>query len=201
MPLTDGEANLLFYGENTQNLKQGDVISGNVSDAQLGGFWGNLKRYNKLPEFAFTEMNVKVESEGQAVEPTTITVDKLVDNINAYVKIENAVYVSVDNKTLTFTVGDATLTAFNQFGLDAAFEVGATYTLVGMGAIYKTTKMEAPVYQLYPTHFIKTADPAGIDTVRMNAQFNGKRYNMAGQVVNEGYKGLVILNGKKMVQK
>lgn len=200
--LTDGEANLLFYGDNTQNLKQGDVISGNVSDTQLGGFWGNLKRYNKLPEFAFTEMNVKVESEGQLVEPTTITADKLAENINAYVKIENAVFVnSEDNKNFNFTVGAASLLAFNQFNINAALETGATYTVVGMGAIRKTASMQAPVYQLYPINFIKTADPAGIETVRMNAQFGGKRYNMAGQIVNEGYKGLVIVNGKKIVQK
>lgn len=199
--LTDGQANLLFYGDNTQNLKQGDVISGNVSDTQLGGFWGDLKRFNKLPEFSFTEMNVKVESEGQAVEPKAIAADKLVENINAYVKVENAVFVNADNKNFNFTVGDASLLAYNQFNINAALETGATYTVVGMGAVRKTSTMNAPVYQVYPINFIKTADPAGIDTVRIDAQFGGKRYNMAGQVVNEGYKGLVIVNGKKIVQK
>ena len=68
-------------------LKAGDVISGNVDENNLGGFWGSLKRYNKLPEFAFTNMNVKVESSGAAPEPTTISADQLKDYINAYVKI------------------------------------------------------------------------------------------------------------------
>jgi hypothetical protein len=111
------------------------------------------------------------------------------------------VFVNADNKNFNFTVGDASLLAYNQFNINAALETGATYTVVGMGAVRKTSTMNAPVYQVYPINFIKTADPAGIDTVRIDAQFGGKRYNMAGQVVNEGYKGLVIVNGKKIVQK
>lgn len=197
--LTDGEANMLFYGDNTQGLKQGDVVSGNVSENSLGGFWGYLKRYNKLPELSFTEMNVKVESEGQVVEPKTITADKLADNINAYVKIENAEFVSIDNKNLTFSVDGATLAVYNQFGMNGeAFEAGATYTLTGMGAVYKRGDAE-PVYQLYLTDFVKVS--TGVDAIKADGVFSGKRYNMAGQVVTNSYKGLVIMNGKKFVQK
>ena len=199
--LTDGNgANLLFYGTNSQNLKQGDVISGNVSDTNLGGFWGTLKRYNKLPEFVFTDMNVKVESEGAAVEPTTITIDKLKDNINAYVKIENAEFVSADGKSLTFKVGETNLAVYNQFSADAtALEATAKYTIVGMGCVYKKGNADA-VYQLYPISFTKTAE-AGINEMKANVKFEGKTYNMAGQIVNKGYKGLVIVNGQKFVQK
>ena len=199
--LTDGEgANMLFYGTNSQNLKQGDVISGNVSEMNLGGFWGNLKRYNKLPEFVFTDMNVKVESEGAAVEPTTITIDQLKDNINAYVKVENAEFVSASNRNLTFKVGETNLAVYNQFNVDAtALEATAKYTIVGMGCVYKKSSADA-VYQLYPISFTKTAE-AGINEMKANAKFEDKIYNMAGQVVNKGYKGLVIVNGKKYMQK
>ena len=42
---------------------------------------------------------------------------------------------------------------------------------------------------------------SGIASVKANAKFDGKMYNAAGQLVNKGYKGLVIMNGKKVVLK
>ena len=154
--LTDGTANLLFYGNNSQNLKKGDVISGNVSDTNLGGFWGNLKRYNKLPEFAFTDMNVKVESEGATVTPKTIKIDELAANINNYVKVENAEFVSASGKNLTFKVGETTLAVYNQFSVDATtLEATAMYTIEAMGSVYKKNKDTDAVYQLYPISFTK----------------------------------------------
>jgi hypothetical protein len=195
--LTDGDGNnLLFYGDNTQELKQGDKISGNVGEANLGGFWGNLKRYNKLPEFVFTDMKVKVESEGNAVEPKTITVDKLAENINAYVKIENAQLASVNKKNLVFKVGDANLAVYNQFGVDIeALELGATYTVTGMGSVYNTTK------QLNLIEFIKTADaPAHVNTISVMKK-NGAIYNLAGQRVQTMSRGLYIKDGKKFIVK
>ena len=165
--LTDGDgANLLFYGTNSQNLKKGDVISGNVSDTNLGGFWGYLKRYKKLPEFAFTNMNVKVESEGATVEPTTITIDQLKDNINAYVIVENAEFVSASSKNLTFKVGETELALYNQFSVDAtALEANAKYTIEGMVSVNKKDKESAAVYQLYPISFTKAAEETTTDQV------------------------------------
>ena len=73
---------------------------------------------------------------------------------------------------------------------------GAKYTLTGMGSKYKEN------YQLYLISFVKTADPTGISAVKAAAAVqNGTIYNLAGQVVNRGYKGLVIINGKKVVMK
>ena len=44
--------------------------------------------------------------------------------------------------------------------------------------------------------------PTAIQTVKANAaQYEGKMYNLAGQVVNKGYKGIVIVNGRKMLNK
>ena len=41
----------------------------------------------------------------------------------------------------------------------------------------------------------------GIDVVKAAAQQNGAIYNLKGQRVTEGYKGLVIKNGKKVIMK
>lgn len=190
--LTDGTNNLLFYGTNSKNLKKGDKISGELGGGNYGAVWGTLKRFNKLPEFAFTEMDVKVESEGNAVEPTTITVDQLADNINAYLKIKDAEYVSTSSGNFNFKVGDKDLVVRNTFGLDIAFEVGTKYNLLGMGSVYKTT------YQLYLTGIDNSTN---INTIKTDADVNAPAYNLAGQKVDKSYKGVVIMNGKKMIQK
>ncbi len=51
------------------------------------------------------------------------------------------------------------------------------------------------------TSFIYPEDPTGISTVNANEQNGGKAYNMAGQLVKQGYKGIVVKNGKKFLMK
>jgi hypothetical protein len=41
----------------------------------------------------------------------------------------------------------------------------------------------------------------GIEAVKADKKFNGAIYNLAGQKVNANYKGVVIQNGKKFIQK
>lgn len=41
----------------------------------------------------------------------------------------------------------------------------------------------------------------GINNVEMNKSYNGAIYNVAGQMVTSSYKGLVIKNGRKFIQK
>ena len=41
----------------------------------------------------------------------------------------------------------------------------------------------------------------GIEAVKANKAFDGAIYNLAGQKVNANYKGVVIQNGKKCIQK
>ena len=42
---------------------------------------------------------------------------------------------------------------------------------------------------------------SGVDAIRTNAEKSGVRYNMAGQRVNDSYRGVVIQNGRKMLAK
>ena len=48
---------------------------------------------------------------------------------------------------------------------------------------------------------LKVPDPSGVNTINAVKADNGAIYNVAGQKVNAGYKGLVIMNGKKFVNK
>jgi hypothetical protein len=144
--LTDGTNNLLFYGTNSKELKKGDKVSGDLGGGNIGAMWGKLYRYHKLPEFSFTEMDIKVVSEGNVVEPKTITFDKLPDNLNAFVKIENVVFDGT-----AYKIGDEVLTIKDQFNVveAAGLEANTTYTIEGMVGLYDET------HQLYPISFTK----------------------------------------------
>ena len=48
---------------------------------------------------------------------------------------------------------------------------------------------------------LKVPDPSGVNTINVVKADNGAIYNVVGQKVNAGYKGLVIKNGKKFVNK
>ena len=48
---------------------------------------------------------------------------------------------------------------------------------------------------------LKVPDPSGVNTINAVKVDNGAIYNVAGQKVNAGYKGLVIKNGKKFLVK
>lgn len=47
----------------------------------------------------------------------------------------------------------------------------------------------------------EVGSPTGISSVKVEAAQNGKTYNLAGQQVSDSYKGLVIKNGKKFINK
>jgi len=48
---------------------------------------------------------------------------------------------------------------------------------------------------------VYTGEATGINSVNATAEQNGTIFNLAGQKVNEAYKGVVIKNGKKVMMK
>lgn len=203
--INDGTNDLLLYGSSL-GLEKGDVISCDKGNDQgFDGIYGTMKQYSGLLEFVISAADMKftIKSQGATVTPKTIDVADLgaIANMNAYLKIENAEYVSADNKNLTFKVGEASFIVrqnWTNVSIDG-LEATAKYTLEGMGAVYKTST--ATTYQLYLTSWTKTGEPTAINEVKANTLQNGAVYNVAGQKVNAGYKGLVIKNGKKVVNK
>ena len=193
--------NLLLYGSGL-GFTKGQLISGDQGGGELEALYGNLKTYNGLLELEVKENNFMVEGDGQTVTPKTLSdISELGDlsSMNAYLKIENAVYVSADSRNLTFKVGETEFIVrqnWTSVAIDG-LEEGATYTLEGMGAVYNDTP------QLYLTDFEKTADaPTGIEAITTDElDVNAPIYNTAGQQVNKNYKGVVIQKGKKILVK
>ena len=148
--VTDGKDNMLFYGREL-GLVAGDIISGSVK--------GQLYTYNMLPELSLTasDIAVQVASSNNEVVPSVIELNALQNNINNYVTIKNAVFVEVGSgKSLSFKIGEETLTVYNQFGLDVtALVADKAYDITGFGSKNNET------YQIYPTEIKEAAGEQG----------------------------------------
>lgn len=153
--VSDGQNGFLLYGSNL-GLEEGNTYTGSVT--------GQIYTYNGLPEMALNAQGVSatVVTEGNLVAWPAIAPAELQSYINIPVTIEDAVFVSASSKNLTFKVGDADLSVYNNWNVDvASLEADKTYTLKGVGSVY--SKNDATTYQLYLASFEeKTAEqPAG----------------------------------------
>jgi hypothetical protein len=70
----------------------------------------------------------------------------------------------------------------------------------GTESLINQTGSENFVYKLVGGGLI-TWGEAGINDLKFNTVNNGAIFNLAGQKVDENYKGLVIKSGKKLIQK
>lgn len=197
--IKDDNGSLLLYGSGL-GFKTGDVISCDLGDGKIGGIYGTLKAYNGLLELAVSKDDVEfaVTSNGNEVLPKTIKVDELNQtNMNEFVKIEDAVFVSANNKNLTFKVDEKEIAVYNQWNVDvAALEEGIAYNLTGMGSVY--WKNETLTNQLYLINF-EVNDPTAINSLAPASSEGKSVYNLSGQCVGKNTKGILIVDGKKVV--
>lgn len=155
--ITDGTNNALLFGSDL-GLKAGDKVSGTLT--------GVAKTYSALPEIAVNSINITSQT-ADAYTPAaaTVTVDQLANNVNNYIKIEGATYVSANNKNLTFKVGETNFTVRNEFGLDVTGLVAdKVYDIVGFGSVYNTT------YQVYATEITEATseEQTGFRDIKAN---------------------------------
>ena len=91
--------------------------------------------------------------------------------------------------------------------VDDATKIGDTFNPTAKEAHSWTiqTAGDVIVYNTNGCHIytikVEAGDPSGISTVKAQKLQSNAIYNLAGQKVGNDYKGIVIVNGKKMVQK
>ena len=91
--------------------------------------------------------------------------------------------------------------------VDAATKIGDTFNPTAKEAHTWTIAADCDVivYNTNGCHIysIKVAagDPSAISTVKAQKVQNNAIYNLAGQKVGKDYKGIVIMNGRKFMQK
>jgi hypothetical protein len=125
------------------------------------------------------------------------------------VKAGSKITMEVESHNTTKSRGVELYTGVDADGLvDAATKIGDTFTPTTKDSHTWTVENDCDVivYNTDGCHLysVKVAlgDETGISSVAETKKVqNGTIYNMAGQVVDKGYKGLVIVNGKKFVNK
>ena len=102
--------------------------------------------------------------------------------------------------------GTTMLYCFRLKGLENSNIESETYIkdgdqLVVTGQLQKYVKEEVVTPEVKNGYIYSIDGSASVDELKANTLQNAPAYNVGGQRVNDGYKGLVIKGGKKMVQK
>jgi hypothetical protein len=143
--------------------------------------------YNSLPEATNIQDAELTAADGTA-EPTVVDDVTTLGEANYcdLVKVSGA--YDATNSTLG---GVAVYDKFKTGALENLTD-GGTYTMVAICISYKSAPELCPVSEDLVT---------GINALETNEEAEGAIYNLAGQRVNENYKGVVIRNGKKYINK
>lgn len=168
---------------------------------------GEVTHIENTPETAYSIADAfDIINAGEALQETVYVKGKIC-KIDSY----NSTY-----KSITYWISDAGTTeekmleCYSGKGLNGAdfnakedIAVGASVIVKGTLAKYQPKEGD-PIYEFNSGNQLYSYDAsgAGIEAVKaQNTKFEGKVYNIAGQQVTESYKGLVIMNGKKMILK
>lgn len=210
--LVDGNNYIVASGENVYDGKKIEcknitMTYGNdgqwtvgASDAMASEGFSNLAGGNVNP----VDASGKKYSSSKSV-PTTGTYYVFNPTVNgtlyiaSYVFTGKVVYVTENGSAISFKANGTTINSGNSISSDnyngyITFPVtkGKTYYLFG-----ESTKIKIFGFNFVP-------EGTGIDNVNANVNANinanGKAYNLAGQEVDANYRGIVIINGKKVVR-
>ena len=195
----DATGGIDFYSTGI-TLTTGQTLNGSII--------GKYTQYNGMPELAKDGTNTndsKITTKDGTVTPITATsISDIMADAYAccLVKIVGA---TIDNTTTAGTtyakLNGSQIIVYDKWKLltNATIDTNATHTITGIIAPYgKST--DAIVYELYPTTIEGiVTNVNGITANDENA--NSPIYNLDGQRVNKSYKGVIIQNGKKMINK
>lgn len=193
----DATGALLLYNSGL-TLKENQTLNGEVTL--------KLTDHNGLPEGEKTDKtNVDglTITDGTPAKPKVITPDKASENLSELVQVEGVTIQSEKSGKYTnyyAHVGDQKIQLYNGFHLDAyndlsPFEGMQNQTVKGIVSMFKGQTQ---------INIIKIEKTTGIDTVnQIDSAINdhAPMYNLAGQRVGKEYKGVVIQNGKKFINR
>ena len=109
-------------------------------------------------------------------------------------------YKSASDEARKFTVTNGDVTELEAPANSAEnAEQEATITVAADGDLLLTQSKAINVYVI--TVNAELPEATGIRTINVETVSNGAIYNLSGQRVDENYRGVVIKNGKKQIQK
>ena len=150
--------------------------------------------------------NLKITESNEAAEPVIATVKDILDGkyTNDLIKIKEFTFSKEEYSTGKFNYyandGENKIMIYDKFsGIGGVSKLteGEKYTLTGIfGVIFKNNP------EVLPIKAVEKFESTGITNITTDeAAKNAPVYNLAGQNVTKAYKGVVIKNGKKMIQK
>lgn len=187
----DNSGSVVFYNS-LKGVEANEMLNGNIIVVR--------GEYNNNPQaIANNDTNIDgvLRNQGAEAEPVAVTFSQIKDNVNNLVTISNVTIVAKDNKYY-ITEGDTDVQVYNKFHLEA-YEAEGLSQLTEM-PVNITGIVEAfkDIFEICP---IESGIVDGIVEVNVENEENGMMYNISGQRVNDSYKGIVIMNGKKMIKK
>lgn len=177
----------------------------NINDDVNGTIIVKRTNFRALPQAQAVEGKTNTDNilavTGAEAEAKVIGVNEIADNLCDLVEVKN-VTISTDgaeNPKFYANEGENNVQIYNSFHVEGynndglAAMVGETlYNIKGIAYTYNSTPEIVPVDGGIVT---------GISDIKYNETENGVIYNIAGQRVDASYKGIVIMNGKKIVKK
>lgn len=193
----DATGALLLYNSGL-TLEENQMLNGEVTL--------KLTDYNGLPEGVKTD---KTNADGLSItdgtpaKPKVITPDKAGENLSDLVQVEGVTIQSEKSGKYTnyyAIVGEQKVQLFNGFHLDAykalsSFEGVQNQTVKGIVSLYRGQP------QINIINIEKTTGIDNIKQIDSAINDNAPMYNLAGQRVGKEYKGVVIQNGKKFINR
>lgn len=165
---------------------------------QLGGrIKGTPTVYNKMTQFNISDASEMTHTDVEEYQPVEYEglkfqiENKKEKSVADLVKFTDDITVTKDGNK--FYILDHTLQVYDNFKLGYTLQDGDVIKgLTGVIIRYNDT------YEIAPT---TTPVTTAINTIEADKAQNGVIYNLAGQKVDNSYKGLIIKNGKKFMQK
>ena len=180
----DNADGMCFYNQS--------AFAGATNKWQLGGkIEGTVNIYNGLTQMNVTDASAMTHTDGAEYQPVAIASTDAASHIADLVKLTDEVTVFVDGNNF-YTSEDKAIQIYDTFKLNYTLTAGDKITgLTGVIIPYSSKIEIAPT--VIPT--------AGVAVLKADVDANAPAYNVAGQKVEAGYKGLVIKGGKKFVNK
>ncbi len=161
----------------------------------------NRSAYNQMPQAqaisGSTSKDGLTTTEGSEAVPTEITIADAANNVANLVVLNGVTIDSVGTRVYARSGADS-VQVYNGFHVSnvslAETAEGTVATIKGIVYRYRTT------YEIYPLEITTAA--TGIKEVNANEALKDVPvYNLAGQRVSRNYRGVVIINGKKYLNK
>jgi len=181
----DETGGMCFYNQ--------EALAGAENTWTLGGtIEGKVSIYNGMTQMTVTDASALTHTVGSAYEPVAIDVADAASHLADLVKLNGTITVFKDGSKF-YTDESKALQIYDNFKLKYAIEEGQALTnLTGVIIPYNSQIEIAP---------ISSDITAGISSVEAEAETTAPAFNVAGQRVDSSYKGVVIRNGKKLMQK